>query len=103
MQGKEKKSGCDTDRRHKTRTNNCQMEKTAGFLGHVLRRNGLENSCLVGMINEKRARGRQRHKYMDGIKEAANIQTTVEVLRAIQDRNVWRSIVTNVNIDTALR
>ena len=74
-----------------------------GFLGHVLRQNGLENSCLLGMINGKRARGRQRHKYMDGIKEAANIQTTVDVLRVIQDRNVWRTIVTNVNIDAALR
>ena len=78
-------------------------KRQLGFLGHVLRRNGIENSCLLGKINGKIARGKQRHKYMDCIKEAANIQTTVEVLRAIQDRNVWRSIVANVNIDTALR
>ena len=73
------------------------------FIGHVLRRNGLENSCLLGMISRKRARGRQRNKYMDGIKEAKNIQTTVDVLRPIQDRNVWRSKVANVNIDMSLQ
>ena len=41
------------------------MKKQLGFLGHVLRRDGLESTCLLGMIEGKRVRGRQRLTYMD--------------------------------------
>ena len=37
------------------------------FLGHVMRREELENLSLTGRIPGSRARGRQREKYMDGI------------------------------------
>ena len=38
------------------------------FLGHVLKGDGLKRNCLLGMIEGRRARGRQ-FKYMDGIKK----------------------------------
>ena len=40
-----------------------QME----FLGHVMRREALENLAITGRIEGKRSRGRQREKFIDGI------------------------------------
>ena len=37
------------------------------FLGHTLRSEGLEKCCLLGRVEGRRARGRQRTKYMDSI------------------------------------
>ena len=73
------------------------------FVGHVLRGNGWERGSLLGMIEGRRARGRQRLKYMDGIKEVVGCERAVDVLRLVEDRSVWRSIVANVNCDSALR
>jgi len=36
-------------------------------MGHVMRKNHLEAVALTGMIECKRARGRQRKKFMDWI------------------------------------
>ena len=77
------------------------MKRQLGFLGHVLRRDGLESTCLLGMIERKRARGRQR--LMDRIKEATDIRRIWEVIKLARDRKKWASIVANVNFDTAVR
>ena len=67
-----------------------------GFLGHVLRGDGLEKDCLFGMIEGKRAQGRQRLKYMDGIKEMLGREKIEEVVRLAENRREWHSIVANV-------
>ena len=78
-------------------------KRQIGFLGHILRGSGLEKSCLLGMVEGRRARGRQKTKYMDGIKELIGCERMDEVLRLAEDRSAWRSIAANINIDTALR
>ena len=35
------------------------------YLGYVLKGDGVERDCLLGMIGGKKARGRQRMKYME--------------------------------------
>ena len=73
------------------------------YLGHVLRGSSLEKHCLLGMIEGGRARGRQRMKLMDGVKEVTGCRT-IEEIRTAEDRNKRRNIVANVNIqDTARR
>ena len=67
-----------------------------GYLGHVLRRDGLEKDCLLGMIEGRRARGRQRMKYMDDIKEMVGREKIEEVVGLAENRRVWHSIVANV-------
>ena len=78
------------------------MKRQISSPGHLLSENGLED-CLLGMMEGRRARGRQRRKYMDGVNEMTGYQRMVEVLRRTQDRSVWRSIAANINLDTALR
>ena len=74
-----------------------------GFVGHVVRGDGLEKDCLLGMIEGRRARGRQRLKFMDGIRDVTGCETVVDVLRLAEDRSVWRTVAANVNFDAALR
>ena len=74
-----------------------------GFLGHILRGDGLERDCLLGMIDGTRARGRQRTKFLDGIKSVVGCRKVQDVVRMEENRGEWRSIVANVNIDTAPR
>ena len=78
-------------------------KRQLGFLGHTLRGGGIEKDCLLGMIEGRRARGRQRSKFMDGIKECIGCDTMEEVMRLAEDRAEWLFIVANVNQDTALR
>ena len=73
------------------------------YLGHVLRGRTLERDCLLGAIEGTRARGRQRIKFMDGIKTLVGCSGIGEVIRFLQNREEWRNIVANVNIDTAPR
>ena len=63
----------------------------------------MERECLLGMIEGKRARGRQMLKYMDSYKELVRCASMSEVMRLSEDRSVWRSIAANVNMDTAFR
>ena len=55
------------------------------------------------MIDGRRARGRQRLKFMDGIGDVTGCETVVDVVRLAEDRIVWRSVVAYVNLETALR
>ena len=47
------------------------IRRHIGFIRYILRGSGLERECLHGIIEGRRARGRQRQrlKYMDSIKE----------------------------------
>ena len=78
-------------------------KRQLGFLGHILRGSGMERNCLLGMIEGRRARGRQRQKYMDKMKELLRCERMDEMLRLAENRVAWRSIAANINIDTALR
>ena len=79
------------------------MRRQIGFVGHILRGDGLKKDCLLGMIERRRARGRQRLKLMNGIIDVTGCETVVDVLRLAEDRSVWRSVAAYFNLDTALR
>ena len=67
------------------------------FLGHVLREEGLENLCLTGKIEGRRDRGRQREKYMDGLKRATGGErSAVELIQMARRREDWKSMIANV-------
>ena len=74
-----------------------------GSIGHILRGSGSERECLLGMIEGRRARERQRLKYMDSIKELVGCGSISEVVRLAENKSVWHSIAANVNLETAHR
>ena len=70
------------------------------FLGHVMRKKGIENLSienlsLTGKVEGKRARGRQRMTYLSNIKEWTNRTNGNELIQTCQDREVWRSMIVN--------
>ena len=74
------------------------------FLGHVVRREDLENLILTGRIEGRRGRGRPRIKYMDDTKSAiGGGLTTQQIMYAARDREQWRSMISNVFSDMAHR
>lgn len=73
------------------------------FLGHVMRREALENLSLTGKIEGKRGRGRPRIKFMDGIvEEVGGGVSPAHLLQMSRDRELWSAVVVNVFRDTAL-
>ena len=73
------------------------------YIGHVFRGNSLEKDCLLGNVEGRTAKGRQRTKYVDGIEAFVGCNDIGEVLRLGERREDWRIIVAHVNKDTALR
>ena len=74
-----------------------------GYVGHILRGNGLEKDCLLGMIDGRKAKGRQRLKFMNGIRDVTGCETVMDVLGLVEDMSVWRSVAAYVNLDTSVR
>ena len=73
------------------------------FLGHILRKEKIEHLCLTGKIEGRRARGRQRKKYLDSIlEEIGENLTPNQLIQLARDRLRWRQVIANVQ-DTALR
>jgi len=66
-----------------------------------MRGHGLENLAVTGRIEGRRGRGRQRLKYlMDSLCASwkDNVSPT-QLIRASEDRVLWRHVITNVVIN----
>ena len=66
------------------------MNRQLQFFGHVMRKRKLEHLVICGKIRGKRARGRQRLKFMDQLKDEL-CGSTEEILRVVIDRDGWRN------------
>ena len=90
----------ETDRELMTTIRKRQLR----FLGHIMRREGLEEVVMMGMVKGRRARGKQREKYMDGLMRAKGKQLKpAQMLQVARDRERWRSMVAEVREDVARR
>ena len=63
------------------------------YLGHLIRREGLLNVLLMGKIEGKKGRGRQRTVWLDNIKDWLNINRVEELVEVARDRGRYRAIV----------
>src|SRR5437899_9715171 len=61
------------------------------FFGHVMRNKEIENFSMVGKIEGKRCRGRQRITYTKSFSVWMKIEET-EMIRASKDRDKWNTI-----------
>ena len=78
-------------------------KRQMNFLGHIIRSEKIEHLCLTGRIEGRRARGRQRMKYMDSlVGDLGEEYTANQVVQAARDRVRWRQMTANVQ-DMALR